>query len=54
MKEIGDSGIVVIYKGGKAEFLQQADVSLCAILGTEPIEALPKSWLTPYGTVNAR
>ena len=54
MKGIGDSGIVVIYKGGKAEFLRQADVSLCAILGTVPIETLPKSWLAPYGTVNAR
>lgn len=54
LDNIGDSAIVVIYKGGTSKIIDKEDVSLSNILGTGPIVMLPPSWLTPDGVSNSR
>ena len=54
LDKMGDQAIVVIYKGGRSKIIAKEEVSLGKILGTDRIDTLPTSWLTPDGVKEVR
>ena len=51
--KMGDSAIVVVYKGGRVKVIKKKDVTLHNILGDAQIDMMPQSWLGPDNVIIA-